>query len=124
MTLEMLYGFPVLSKDCEETKGRWALYQTLLYCEKILRKRKQGRERRPHVKNDGDEPVEKDDCEANVGYDPPRHDKRRWIVGDLAPVEGEDTHGHTMCNPKELVTLTLLGAIQQTQEKLERAVKR
>jgi hypothetical protein len=81
-----------------------------LYCEGILRKRKLGRARRPHIKNDSDEPVEKDGCEANVGSDPPRNGKRRHIAGDLAPVEGEDTHGHAMCNPKQLVDLKIVGS--------------
>ena len=65
---------------------------------------------RPHIKNDGDEPVEKDDCKANIGRDPPRDGKRRYIVGDLTPVEGEDTHGHTVRNPKQLVDLNIVGS--------------
>ena len=75
-----------------------------------MRKGKQGGARRPHVKNDGDEPVEKDECEANVCCGPPWGGKRRKIVGDLAPVKGEDTHGHTMRNPKQLVDLNIVGS--------------
>jgi hypothetical protein len=81
-----------------------------LYCGEILRKRKLGGARRPHVKNDGYEPVEKNDCEANVGCDPPRGGKRRYKIGDLAPVESEDTHGHAVRNPKQLVNLNIVGS--------------
>src|SRR6266850_8225861 len=80
----------------------------MLYCEETLRKQKLGGARRPHVKNDSDEPVEKNDCEANVSCYPPRGGKRRYKVGDLAPVKGEDTHGHTMHNPKQLVDLNIV----------------
>jgi len=81
-----------------------------LYCEEILRKQKLGGAKRPHIKNDSDEPVEKDDCEANVGCDPPRKDKRRCHIGNLAPVKGEDTHGHAMRDPKQLVNLNIVGS--------------
>ena len=75
-----------------------------------MRKRRLGGARRPHVENDGDKPVEKDEWEANVGCDPPRDGKRRYAIGDLAPVEGEDTHGHALPNPKQLVNLDIVGS--------------
>ena len=40
MMREMLYGLPVLSNDPEETMGKNALYQVLVYCEKLVTKEK------------------------------------------------------------------------------------
>ena len=64
----------------------------------------------PHVENGGDDPVENDDGEANVSCDPPRSGKRRTGVGDLAPVECEDTHGHAVCDAEQLIDHTIVGS--------------
>ena len=40
MILETLYVAPVLSKECEDIKGRYAVYQTFEYYEGMLRKQK------------------------------------------------------------------------------------
>ena len=61
-----------------------------------------------HVENGNEEPVEKYDNEARVGRSPPRHYQRGAVEGNLTPVEGEDTHGQTMANPKELVDLGIV----------------
>jgi hypothetical protein len=108
-----LYGLPVLSKECEETNGRYALYQTFVYFMKEVLKRERTRrvkERTAHVKNGCDEPVEKDDGEANVGRSPPWNRKRRAIVGDLTPVKGEDTHGQAVGDAKQLIDLDIVGS--------------
>ena len=57
--------------------------------------------RTSHIKNRSDEPVEKEDGEANVCRSPPRAGKRRAIEGnDLTPVKGEDAHGHAVSDAK------------------------
>ena len=61
-----------------------------------------------HVENGNKEPVEKCDSEARVGCSPPRGYQRGAGVGDLTPVEGENTHGQTMGDPKELVDLGIV----------------
>ena len=64
--------------------------------------RKNGvKERTSHIKNRRDEPVEKDDSEANICRSPPRGGKRRAVEGsDLTPVKGEDAHGHAVGDAK------------------------
>ena len=64
----------------------------------------------PHVDNGGDDPVENDDGEANVSCDPPRSGKRRTGVGDLTPVECENTHGHAVCDAEQLIDHTIVGS--------------
>ena len=61
-----------------------------------------------HIENGSEEPVEKCDGAADIGRSPPRHGKRGAVVRNLAPVEGENTHGKTMCNTKELVDLDIV----------------
>jgi hypothetical protein len=36
-----LYGLPVLSNTCEETMGKNALYQVLVYCGQVVTKKKE-----------------------------------------------------------------------------------
>ena len=67
-----------------------------MYWHEIVRKREQKKPRIPYVKNGSEDPVEKDDGEANINCSPPRDGKRRNVVGDLTPVECEDTHGHAV----------------------------
>jgi len=43
--------------------------------------------------NGSDDPVEKDDGEANVSCSPPQDE---MVVRDLTPVGCEDTHGHVV----------------------------
>jgi hypothetical protein len=93
----------VLSKECEETKGRYALYQTFVYFMKEVLKRERTpgvKEGAAHIKNGRNKPVEKDDADANVGPSPPWKRKRRAVVGDLTPVKGEDTHGQAVGDAK------------------------
>jgi hypothetical protein len=75
----------------------------------MVRKRKRGRGK-THVKNGCDEPVEKDNGQTNVGRSPPRDGKRRAIVGDLTPVEGEDAHGQAVGDTEQLVDLCIVGS--------------
>jgi hypothetical protein len=58
-----------------------------------------------YVENGDNEPVEKCGSETHVGRSPPRGSKRDVGVGDLTPVEGENTHGQTMPDTKEMVDL-------------------
>ena len=58
-----------------------------------------------YIENGNEEPVEKCDTKACVGRSPPRDGKGGFDEGDLTPVEGENTHGQSMANPKELVDL-------------------
>ena len=71
--------------------------------------------------NGSDDPVEKDDGEANVSCSPPQDE---MVVRDLTPVGCEDTHGHVVSCMTPNNDHTIVGAIRQTQEKLERAIKR
>ena len=64
----------------------------------------------PHVENGSDNPVENDDSEANVSCAPPRNGERRAVVGDLTPVECEDTHGHAVCDSEQLINYTIVGS--------------
>ena len=64
----------------------------------------------PHIKNGGNDPVENNDGEANVSCGPPRGKKRRTVVGNLTPIECEDTHGHAMCNSEQLIDHTIVGS--------------
>ena len=58
-----------------------------------------------------EDPVEKHDGDSNVGLSPPRGGKRGALEGnDLAPVKGENTHGQTMGNAKQLVNLGIVGS--------------
>jgi hypothetical protein len=61
-----------------------------------------------YVENRNEEPVEKCDTDARVGRSPPRGAKRGAREGDLTPVEGENTHGQTMVDPKDLVDLGIV----------------
>ena len=61
-----------------------------------------------HVENGNEEPVEKRNTDAHVGRSPPRSSQRGVGEGDLTPIEGEDTHGQTMTDPKELVDLGIV----------------
>jgi hypothetical protein len=61
-----------------------------------------------YIENGNEEPVEKYDTEARVGRSPPRGYKRGASIGDLTPVEGENAHGQTMADPKELVDLGIV----------------
>jgi hypothetical protein len=61
-----------------------------------------------HIENGNEEPVEKCDGDAKISRSPPRDGKRGVVVSDLAPVEGKNTHGKTMGNPKELVDLGIV----------------
>jgi hypothetical protein len=72
-----------INKESERNKTRWS-----------------------HIENGKEEPVEKCDGDAHIGRNPPRGGKRGASEGDLAPVEGENTHGQTMVDPKELVDLS------------------
>lgn len=76
-----------------------------MYCKQIFRRRKQewAKARRTHVKNGDEEPVEKQDGEANVSRSPPRDRKRGARVADLTPVEGENAHGQAVGDAKQLV---------------------
>jgi len=69
---------------------------------------KRSKTRWPHIENGKEEPVEKCDGDANIGHGPPRDSQRGAIEGDLTPVEGENTHGQTMGDPKELVDLGIV----------------
>jgi predicted double-glycine peptidase len=44
MIRETLYIFPVLSKDCDDSRGRYALYRTLEYWVGMLRNEKEMKE--------------------------------------------------------------------------------
>ena len=81
-----------------------------MYCEERSRSENVGHARTTHVKNGGDEPVEKDNGETNVGCSPPRDGKRRAIVGDLTPVKCEDTHRQTVGDTKQLVDFSIVGS--------------
>ena len=61
-----------------------------------------------HVKNGDEEPVEKCDTEALVGCSPPGVYQWGSDVGDLTPVEGENSHGQTVADPKKLVDLGIV----------------
>ena len=61
-----------------------------------------------HVENGNEEPVEKCDTEARVGRSPPRGYQRGAVERNLTPVEGENTHGQSMADPKELVHLGIV----------------
>ncbi len=63
---------------------------------------------RSYVENGNDEPVKKCDSEPPVGRSPPRDDKRGAGECYLTPVEGENTHGQTVADPKELVDLGIV----------------
>jgi hypothetical protein len=65
--------------------------------------------RMPHVKKDGDDPVENHDCKPNVGCSPRRSGKRRAHVRDLTPIEGENAHGHAVGDAGQLVNLGIVG---------------
>jgi hypothetical protein len=81
----------------------------LVYCNtQINKKRERSKTRWSHIENGNEEPVEKCDGDANIGRSPPRDGKWGAVVRDLAPVEGENTHGKTMGNPKELVDLGIV----------------
>ena len=56
-----------------------------------------------HIEDGNEEPIEKCDGDAGIGRGPPRGAKGGAEERDLTPVEGENTHGQTMANPKELV---------------------
>jgi hypothetical protein len=69
---------------------------------------------------DGDEkPVEENDSErVNVDSTPSCDGEGRAIEGgDLTPFEGYETHSRPWVTPNNWSTLTLLGAIQHTDEK-------
>jgi hypothetical protein len=67
--------------------------------------------RTSHIKNRSDDPVEKEDAEADVCRSPPRVDKRRAGKGsDLTPVEGEDAHGHAVSDTEQLVDFHIVGS--------------
>jgi len=56
--------------------------------------------------NGSDDPVEKDDGEANVSCSPPQDE---MVVRDLTPVGCEDTHGHAVCDAEQLIDHTVVG---------------
>ena len=70
--------------------------------------RERGKKGSSHIENGSEEPVEKCDGAANIGRSPPRDRKRGAVERDLAPVEGENAHGKTMCDAKELVDLDIV----------------
>jgi hypothetical protein len=72
------------------------------------KKRERQNQCRSYIENGNEEPVEKCDIEANVGRSPPRGVRWGEGEGDLTPVEGENTHGQTMGDPKELVDLGIV----------------
>ena len=61
-----------------------------------------------YIENGNEEPVEKYNGGANIGRSPKRDGKRGAGIGDLTPVEGENSHGKTMDNPKELVDFDIV----------------
>ena len=61
-----------------------------------------------YIENGSKEPVEKHDGDPRVCRSPPRCGKRGASEGDLTPVEGKNTHGQTMADPKELVDLRIV----------------
>ena len=80
----------------------------MYYGRQLKKKSKEGRNR-THVKNRDEEPVEEDDGDADVSSRPPWDGKRRTVVGDLTPVQGDDTHRQAMDNTKHLVDLGVVG---------------
>jgi hypothetical protein len=63
---ETLYRLAVLSNACEETMGKYALYQVLVYCGKVMRKC-QNTEMETHIKNGDQEPRKKYESDTSVG---------------------------------------------------------
>ena len=61
-----------------------------------------------HVENGDEEPVEEDDGATDVSSRPPRDRKRRTVVGNLTPVEGDDAHRQTVDNTEQLVDLGVI----------------
>ena len=61
-----------------------------------------------HIENGNEEPVEEYDTEAPIGRNPPGGVKRVTGEGELTPVEGGNTHGQPMADPKELVDLGIV----------------
>ena len=61
MMREMLYGLPVLSNDPEETMGKNALYQVLVYCGQVNKKQQRKKEIMliAHIKNWDEKPGKK-----------------------------------------------------------------
>jgi hypothetical protein len=84
---------------------RWCTAKSDVQKEK---KNAEGKAMPSYVENGNEEPVEKCDTEAHVGRSPPRGPQRGVYEGDLTPVEGENTHGQTMPDPKELVDLGIV----------------
>jgi hypothetical protein len=83
----------------------------LVYCKKRCsdnQDTRKGKTSWSYIENGNEEPVEKYDGNADIGRSPPRNGKRGAVVRDLAPVEGENTHGESMCGPKELVDLGIV----------------
>jgi hypothetical protein len=89
-------------RECKRCTERWC---TAITDTQINKKRERSKTRRSHIENGNEEPVEKCDGDAKVGRSPPRSENRGEDEGDLTPVEGENTHGQTMADPKELVDL-------------------
>ena len=80
-----------------------------MYYEQSAQKARTQRNKVSHVENGDKEPVEKHDSDTDVGCDPPRDGKGRSDVGDLTPIEGEETHGHAMGHAKQLVDSRIIG---------------
>ena len=51
--------------------------------------------------------MEKCDGDANIDRSPPRCGERGVEHDDLTPIEGENTHGQTILDTKELVDLDI-----------------
>ena len=64
-----------------------------------------------YVENREEDPVEKNNGDFNVGHSPPRGGKSGAPEGsDLTPVKGENAHGQTMGDAKQLVNLGIVGS--------------
>lgn len=86
----------------------------MVYCENRCLDKQETRKKETrwsHIENGNEEPVEKCDGDANVGRSPPRGGKRGAVVRDLTPVEGENTHGKTMGNPKGVTGAVAAGKV-------------
>ena len=76
-----------------------------------MRKRnRMEKQKTTHVKNGGEEPVEEDNGETDVGCGPPRDGKRRAVVCDLAPVKGENAHRQAVSDAEQLVDFGVVGS--------------
>ena len=75
MIRETLYVLSLSSKEREETKGRYALYHTLVYCVRMLGK-EEWEEMGTNVENRDEDPVEEHDSDANVSGSPELDEKQ------------------------------------------------